>query len=241
MRAAITWPELTAVVLAGGGGTRLGGKDKPMLTVAGVPMLDRVLAALEGAGRRIVVGPARVGLPAGVLTVREEPAGAGPAAATAAALALMPAEAPATASPGGLAGKGSDLVGVFAADLPHLTPEAVQVLVSAVDGGTGRVDGAVFVDERGKRQLLCGVWRGDALRRGVERLGDPVGKSMRAVFGGLVIAEVRWERDGPSPYFDCDTEEDLSRASGASQTAGQAGQARQARRAGGSGVEGVEW
>ncbi|GAB3867358.1 hypothetical protein GCM10027610_121670 [Dactylosporangium cerinum] len=64
---------------------------------------------------------------------------------------------------------------------------------------------------------------------------------MRAVFGGLVIAEVRWERDGPSPYFDCDTEEDLSRASGASQTAGQAGQARQARRAGGSGVEGVEW
>ena len=54
-------------------------------------MLDRVLAALDGAGRRIVVGPERVGLPAGVLTVREEPPGAGPAAATAAAaLALIP-------------------------------------------------------------------------------------------------------------------------------------------------------
>ncbi|WP_460494219.1 NTP transferase domain-containing protein [Dactylosporangium cerinum] len=170
MRAAITWPELTAVVLAGGGGTRLGGKDKPMLTVAGVPMLDRVLAALEGAGRRIVVGPARVGLPAGVLTVREEPAGAGPAAATAAALALMPAEAPATASPGGLAGKGSDLVGVFAADLPHLTPEAVQVLVSAVDGGTGRVDGAVFVDERGSGSCSAGC--GGAMRCGVGSSGS---------------------------------------------------------------------
>jgi molybdopterin-guanine dinucleotide biosynthesis protein A len=180
-----------------------------MLAVAGVPMLDRVLAALDGAGRRIVVGPDRVGLPAGVLTVREEPAGAGPAAATAAALALIPAEAPAMTPSDRLVG----LVGVFAADLPHLTAGAVQVLVNAVVDGAGRVDGAVFVDERGKRQLLCGVWRGDALRSGVERLGDPVGRSMRAVFGGLVVAEVRWEQDGPSPYFDCDTDEDLTRAS----------------------------
>jgi molybdopterin-guanine dinucleotide biosynthesis protein A len=93
--------------------------------------------------------------------------------------------------------------------LPYLTAEAVAVLVGAVVGG---VDGAVFVDERGKRQLLCGVWRVDALRGGVERLGDPVGKSMRAVFAGLVVAEVRWEGGGPAPYFDCDTDEDLRRA-----------------------------
>ncbi|MEV4507684.1 NTP transferase domain-containing protein [Dactylosporangium sp. NPDC049525] len=197
MRAASTWPGLTAVILAGGGGTRLGGRDKPMLAVAGVPMLDRVLGALGGADLRIVVGPVRAGLPAGVRTVREEPPGGGPAAATAAGLALIPSADRAA------------LVGVFAADLPHLTGEAVAVLVDAVTAG---VDGAVFVDERGKRQLLCGVWRVHALRAGVERLGDPVGKSMRAVFDGLGVAEVRWEGGGPAPYFDCDTDEDLRRA-----------------------------
>lgn len=168
-----------------------------MLPVAGVAMLDRVLAALAGAGLRIVVGPARDGLAAGVRTVREDPPGGGPAAATAAALALVPVGA-------------ENLVGVFAADLPYLTGEAVAVLVGAVTGG---VDGAVFVDERGKRQLLCGVWRAGALRAGVDRLGGgAVGKSMRAVFDGLVVAEVRWERGGPAPYFDCDTDEDLRRA-----------------------------
>ncbi|WSG43401.1 NTP transferase domain-containing protein [Dactylosporangium sp. NBC_01737] len=177
-----------------------------MLAVGGVPMLDRVLAALAGAGLRIVVGPARSGVAAGVWTVREDPPGAGPAAATAAALGVMTT----SGEGGGSAAVGAGLVGVFAADLPYLTGEAVGVLVGAV--GAARVDGAVYVDERGKRQLLCGVWREAALREGVGRLGDPVGKSMRAVFDGLVVAEVRWEGDGPAPYFDCDTDEDLRRA-----------------------------
>ncbi|MFF5230463.1 molybdenum cofactor guanylyltransferase [Dactylosporangium sp. NPDC000521] len=188
------------MILAGGGGTRLGGQDKPMLPVAGVPMLDRVLAAVEGAALRIVVGPPREGLPAGVRTVREEPPGAGPAAATAAALGLVPRAA---------AGEGPALVGLFAADLPHLTAEGVEVLVAAVAGGA---DGAVFVDGRGKRQLLCGVWRAGALRDAVERLGAPEGRSMRAVFDGLDVVEVEWTGSGPAPYFDCDTEEDLRRA-----------------------------
>lgn len=97
------------------------------------------------------------------------------------------------------------------------------MLVAAVGQG---VDGAVFVDGRGKRQLLCGVWRAGALRSGVERLGDPVGKSMRAVFDGLVVAEVGWERGGVDPYFDCDTDEDLRRA-----------EQQQARRTGAGGQE----
>ncbi|MET7422355.1 NTP transferase domain-containing protein [Dactylosporangium sp. NPDC005555] len=200
MGAATAWPELAAVILAGGGGTRVGGRDKPSLLVGGVAMLDTVLGAVAGAGLRIVVGPPRDGLPEGVRTVRESPAGAGPAAATAVALALIPPEGP-------------ELVGVFAADLPHLTAAAVGVLIGAISDG---VDGAVFVDGRGKRQLLCGVWRAEALRGAVERLGEAEGKSMRAVFEGLVVAEVGWGRAGPAPYYDCDTDEDLRRAEGAS-------------------------
>ena len=187
------WEDLAAVILAGGAGTRLGGRDKPALAVGGVPMLDRVLGAVAGARQRIVVGPPRDGLPPGVWCVREEPPGSGPAAAVAAGLALVRVP----------------LVALLAADLPRLTPDAVEVLASEVS----TVDGAVFVDEAGRRQLLCGVWRVDRLRGALDVLGDPAGRAMRQLLGGLRVAEVRWPgADDLSPYFDCDTEEDLRRA-----------------------------
>ena len=36
-----------ALILAGGGATRLGGGDKPLLEVGGTPMLARIIAALR--------------------------------------------------------------------------------------------------------------------------------------------------------------------------------------------------
>ncbi len=67
--------EYDAVLLAGGRASRLGGVDKPALLVGGMTLLDRVLAAVTPAGRRIVVGPEVDGGPvaaiaAGVVQVR---------------------------------------------------------------------------------------------------------------------------------------------------------------------------
>lgn len=45
-----------AVVLAGGAAKRLGGADKPGLTVGGLALLDRVLVACRGARTTVVVG-----------------------------------------------------------------------------------------------------------------------------------------------------------------------------------------
>ncbi|MFG1884637.1 molybdenum cofactor guanylyltransferase [Micromonospora sp. NPDC049102] len=78
-------------------------------------------------------------------------------------------------------------------------------------------DGVCFVDANGRRQSLCGVWRVDALRAGLLRLaaergGSLVGASMRALFAGLAVREVPWAGDGPPPWFDCDTDEDVRRA-----------------------------
>lgn len=42
-------PRLTAVILAAGGATRLGGRPKPLLPVDGAPMICRVLAAVQAA------------------------------------------------------------------------------------------------------------------------------------------------------------------------------------------------
>ena len=76
-----------AVILAGGRGRRLGGRDKGALTVAGTPLLQRVLAACAGAERVIVAGQGPV--PSGVHQVQEDPPGGGPVAGIVAGLELV--------------------------------------------------------------------------------------------------------------------------------------------------------
>jgi molybdopterin-guanine dinucleotide biosynthesis protein A len=103
-----------------------------------------------------------------------------------------------------------EFVALLAADLPHLTRAAVEVLADTVEAGTA--DGALFVDEVGRRQLLCGVWRTAALVEALAALGDPVGRSMRVLVGGLEVIECRAAASATPPWYDCDTEEDLLRA-----------------------------
>ncbi|WP_433127886.1 molybdenum cofactor guanylyltransferase [Micromonospora sp. CA-240977] len=213
-----------AVVLAGGSARRMGGVDKPALPVGGRPMRARVLAAVGDASPLVLVGPAD-DVPEGVRVTREDPPGGGPVAAAAAGLALLD---PDTA-----------LVALLAADLPLLTRSAIGDLlthltgenpVSALAGGGSpsvpmvgtdpvgreRPDGACFVDGDGRRQSLCGVWRVAALRAALDRLtverGSLSGAPVRALLAGLVVREVPWSGDGPPPWFDCDTDEDVRRA-----------------------------
>ena len=135
---------------------------KPVLPVGGRPMLHRVLAAVADASARIVVGPPALPLPEGVRRTLEEPPGSGPVAATAAGLALV----------------GPDpMVALLAADLPLLTPLAIRRLRTAA--GRAGVDGALFVDESGHAQWLCGVWRTGALRAALAHLVDSSGSAAR--------------------------------------------------------------
>lgn len=182
-----------AVVLAGGSARRLGGRVKPAVPVAGVPMLHRVLAAVASGSPRVVVGPPELPLPAGTVQARERPPGAGPVAALSAGLAAVPA--------------GTPWVALLAADLPLLTASAVTALHRAATAGSG--DGAVFVDRVGHPQWLCGIWRSAALAEVVADAAPAA--ALRAVLGGLDVVELRHECD-PPPWFDCDTDDDLRRA-----------------------------
>lgn len=179
----------------------MNGVDKPALPVAGTSMLRRVLAAVPAADLCVVVGPAAIPPSATVRTTREDPPGGGPVAATGAGLALLDPT--------------PELVALLAADLPLLTAEAVLRLRDAVLAST--CDGAVYVDEEGRRQLLCGMWRIAPLRAALTALAaarpDGLrGASMRALFDGLVVTEVSWRRPGAPPWFDCDTDADMRRA-----------------------------
>jgi molybdopterin-guanine dinucleotide biosynthesis protein A len=200
-------PGYAAMVLAGGAGRRLGGVVKASLEVGGQSLLTRVLAAVPDARPRIVVGPTKLGtnLPVDVAITTEEPPGGGPVAATAAGLSLLP--------------PGIGFVALLAADLPFLTRTAVSNLRRVAAAPT--LDGALFVDSTGHPQLLCAVWRLGSLLAKISSLrgerGRLDGVALRDLTGGLRIGQIPDYRrpdaeSGPPPWFDCDTEADLTDA-----------------------------
>lgn len=202
-----------AVVLAGGGARRLGGADKPSLTVGARTLLDRVLSACAGASTTVVVGPRRP-TQRPVVWVREDPPGGGPLAALNAGLREVTGET----------------VLVLSADLPFLRPETVRTLLAAVDvapaepdgepdgdGAAEAADGAIVND--GRDQPLLGAYRTESLRRELALLrteyGNLAGLPLR-----LLLAELRLRRIDiavgrpatTSDALDCDTWEDVAAA-----------------------------
>ncbi|MDQ1694758.1 MAG: hypothetical protein QOJ03_111 [Frankiaceae bacterium] len=175
-----------AVVLAGGRSRRMSVADKTRLIVGGRSLLDRVLGALAGAETVIVVGEQRP-TDEPVRWVADRVPDAGPAAALAVGLDEVT----------------SPLVVVLAGDLPFVTGAHVAELVGAVES-----DGAVYVDDTGREQWLCGAWRADALRE----LDFAPGSALRANLAGLDVRRVRPRASGPQVWFDCDSPVDVRRA-----------------------------
>lgn len=181
------------IVPAGGAARRLGGQDKPGLTVGGTTLLDRVLAACAGARTTVVVGPARPTARSGVRLTREQPPGGGPVAAVAA----------------GLAGVTAPVVLLLAADLPFLDGRTVRRLVTALAGAGQETAAVVLVDAAGRDQPLAAAYRTDPLRSALAALGDPAGLPLRRLTGGLPTLRLA---DTDDVTYDCDTWEDLERA-----------------------------
>jgi molybdopterin-guanine dinucleotide biosynthesis protein A len=191
-------PPFAAVVLAGGKAARLGGQAKPQLDVGGRSMLSAVLAAVEGAAPRVVVGPAQP-VPTGVLLVRETPPGGGPVPALVAGLA---------------AAGDAEVVAVLAADLPFVTRGLIASLRERLTG-----DGVLVVDDTGRDQLLLGMWRTAVLRAATA--GARPHTPLRAVLSPLAVRRYRpvLQPDAPAPWTDCDTPAELERARAAAAAA----------------------
>ncbi|MFJ5864165.1 NTP transferase domain-containing protein [Streptomyces parvus] len=181
------------IVLAGGAAKRLGGADKPGVRVGGRALLDRVLAACDGAARTVVVGDRRpTARP--VLWTREVPQGGGPLAALGAGLRLTAA----------------DHVLVLSADLPFLGPGTVDALLAAVQPGR---EGALCTDPDGRDQPLVAAYRAEPLRRELALIatehGNLAGLPLRLLTAELDLARVE---AGPDAAFDCDTWDDIAAA-----------------------------
>jgi molybdopterin-guanine dinucleotide biosynthesis protein A len=165
--------DLTAIVLAGGTGRRLGGVSKPDLVVAGRRLLDWTLdglAATWPTAAVVVVAPTEVAVPAGVGRTLEDPPWGGPLAGLAAGLAHPAATGAKTF--------------VVACD----TPLAVR-LWPRLWAALGDGEAAVAVAD-GRTNYLAGLYVTAALRRRLAAEAELRGRPVWAVLGDLAVARV---------------------------------------------------
>jgi len=211
-----------AIILAGGRSSRLGGSPKAELTYDGETLLHRSVTAARGARRLVVVGPEFRDLPPGVLSCREDPPFAGPAAAIAAGLARLgsPDRAPGSqpvAHPGVPAEQpGADAdayVLVLACDMPRAA-EAVGAILEALQGGKGRdgagKDGAMAVSGDGRRQPLAAFYRTAALQRAVADAAARNALNHGSVFALLASLDVQAVTVPAGSTDDVDTWDDAA-------------------------------
>ncbi|TFD74003.1 molybdopterin-guanine dinucleotide biosynthesis protein [Cryobacterium fucosi] len=202
------------IVLAGGRGSRLGGALKPAIEVAGRTLLSRVLDARGLARRVVVVGPDTARDAAGphsapLIWALEDPPFGGPVAGIVAGLAALDQAAPGQAAAADSDAEGTPWLLVLACDLPWAADAARLLVGAAADLGPGspHLDGFHLVDAGGREQWLAGIYRGEALREGVRRLGSEArGASVRQLLSGLSLRGIRdTERAGR----DVDTWQDV--------------------------------
>lgn len=171
-------PGMDAVVLAGGRGRRMSGRDKAGLVVDGKRLVDVLLDDLARRPdiRRIVVVTSRpLPLRPGVERVAEDPPFAGPLAAISAGAAALTAERPA------------EFTAVLAVDAPD-SAGLVDDLLAVLRDNPG--SDAAVVSEQGRLQPLCALWRTASLRRRLDGLGETRDRPARALFDGAQVAAV---------------------------------------------------
>lgn len=165
-----------ALILAGGAGRRLGGRDKSALTVAGQPLLSRVLRAVTAARQVVVVGQVQV--PDGVGQVSEDPPGGGPVAGVIAGIkALRDQRAPNASEP-------APWVCVLAVDQPAADDALAPIIAGLARVGPD-VDAVCHQDSDGHPQWLLAAYRRPALERAMSPLGSGHGVAMHRLVAPL--------------------------------------------------------
>ena len=111
-------PDVTALILAGGRGRRLGGRNKALLTTGGERLIDRVARVLSPRVTSLLVSVAEPAPWTSLPTIVDDVPDQGPLAGIAAGLSL---------APGWLL--------AVAVDMPHLRGEVLDLLLARAAAG----------------------------------------------------------------------------------------------------------
>lgn len=183
-----TW---SALILTGGSSTRFG-SDKSVALLGGQTLLSHLLTTLAGNIEVVIVGPPFDFETRKLNFVQENPMGGGPVAAVSAGLAEIK----------------SEFVALIATDMPYATAVVNHLTQSLLHCD----DGVVPMDAEGVPQTLCAIYRANALREAIIKLGDPHGRSMRALTSLLQLKYIDLSAELKSRLLDIDTPADLQRA-----------------------------
>jgi molybdopterin-guanine dinucleotide biosynthesis protein A len=192
--------DFDAIVLAGGRSSRLGGTPKSALMYDGATLLERSIAAAGGARRIVVVGPEPADLPAGILSCREDPPFAGPAAAIAAGLAGLRRARAADEDD-------AALVLVLACDMPQAADAVGALREAAAAAAAGSV---LASSPDGRLQPLAGFYRTAALQRAVDDAEAAGSLTHGSVFALLARLDVQAVMVPAGSTDDVDTWDDAA-------------------------------
>ncbi|MEN8583796.1 NTP transferase domain-containing protein [Burkholderia sp. RS01] len=192
--------DFDAIVLAGGRSSRLGGTPKSALMYDGATLLERSIAAAGGARRIVVVGPEPADLPAGILSCREDPPFAGPAAAIAAGLAGLRRARAADEDD-------AALVLVLACDMPRAADAVGALREAAAAAAAGSV---LASSPDGRLQPLAGFYHTAALQRAVDDAEAAGSLTHGSVFALLARLDVQAVMVPAGSTDDVDTWDDAA-------------------------------
>jgi molybdopterin-guanine dinucleotide biosynthesis protein A len=182
----------TALVLAGGRGSRLRHDDKAAITIGGMSALDHLLSSIPEPVPVVVAGP-ECPTRRPVVFRRELPLHGGPVAGIAS----------------GLEAVGTPVTVLLGVDMPRAGGLVGRLIAEFV---TCDAEALVPVDGLGFRQPLCSVVRTEAMRHALLQLGNPRGRSLRELMALIDVRERPLTESEMHRVDDIDTPEDLRRA-----------------------------
>ena len=174
---------MNTIILTGGTNQRFG-SEKYRAEIAGQGTLLEILVSNLKSEKIIIVGPE---CNVAAIYVMEEPPLSGPVNAIAAGLRMVD----------------SELVAIFATDMPF-APKLMDVIMKAFIA-----DAAIPVDDNGVPQPLAAIYRVSSLRRALDSLPNLINQSMKNLIARL---EVNLVNVDSRFLLDIDTQDDLRNA-----------------------------
>ena len=195
-------PSIPCVLLAGGLARRMGGGDKPMRTIAGRPILERVIARLKPQCGALILNangdPARFatfGLPVVADSVADFP---GPLAGILAGLDWVAAHAPS-----------AQWMLSAAGDCPFLPRDLAVRLAAARAAENAELAVAA---SGGQPHPVIGLWKVSLREKLRHALVEDDIRGVERFMARYRLATVTWPITPIDPFFNANTAEDLADA-----------------------------